>query len=129
MAQIKYKLGNLGKEVYSTDETVIGTWIDGKTIYRKCIVNNGSFSEQGTVLPVDLSNVDRIIEFHGTGIFNSLYEFNINFSNGYSPGAAFRFGVFKDIQSNTLNLIFETASTPKSLTKTFVFMDYTKKTE
>ena len=37
MAQIKYNLGNLGKEVYSTDETVIGTWIDGKPIYRKVI--------------------------------------------------------------------------------------------
>ena len=129
MATVKYNLGNLGKEVYSTDETVIGTWVDGKTIYRKCIVNNGSFSEPGTVLPVDLSNVDRIIEFHGTGIFSSLYEFNINFSNGYSSGAAFRFGVFKDLQSNTLTLIFETASAPHSLTKTFVFMDYTKKIE
>ena len=129
MAQIKYNLGNLGKEAYSTDETAIGTWIDGKTIYRKCIVNNGSFSEQITVSPVDLSNVDRIIEFHGTGIFSSLYEFNINYSYGYSSGAAFRFGVFKDLPSNTLNLIFETSSTPKSLTKAFVFMDYTKKTE
>ena len=37
MAQIKYKLGNLGKEKYSTDETAIGTWIDGKTIYRTSI--------------------------------------------------------------------------------------------
>ena len=128
MAQIKYNLGDLGKEVYSTDETVIGTWVDGKTIYRKCIVNNGSFSES-VALPVDLSNVDRIIEFHGTGIFSSLYEFNINFSNGYSSGSSFRFGVFKDLPSNTLTLIFETASTPHSLTKAFVFMDYTKKTE
>ena len=129
MAQIKYNLGNLGAtEKYSTEEIAIGTWIDGKTIYRKCIVNNGSFSEP-VALPVDLSNVDRIIEFHGTGIFSSLYEFNINFSNGYSSGAAFRFGVFKDLPSNTLILMFETATTPKTLTKAFVFMDYTKKTE
>ena len=129
MAQIKYNLGNLGKEVYSTDETVIGTWIDGKTIYRKCIVKNGSFSEHSTVLPVDLSNVDRIIEFHGTGIFSSLYEFNINFSNGYSPGASYRFGVYRSLTDNTLNIIFETGQAPQSMTKTFVFMDYTKKTE
>ena len=32
MAQIKYNLGDLGKEAYSADETAIGTWIDGKTI-------------------------------------------------------------------------------------------------
>ena len=128
MAQIKYNLGNLGKEVYSTDETAIGTWIDGKTIYRKCIVNNGSFSEP-VALPVDLSNVDRIIEFHGTGIFSSLYEFNINFSNGYSHGSSYRFGVYRYLTDNTLNLIFETDQAPQSLTKVFIFMDYTKKTE
>ena len=40
MAQIKYNLGDLGTEVYSTNETVIGTWIDGKPIYRKVIYNN-----------------------------------------------------------------------------------------
>lgn len=38
MAQIKYNLGNLGKEVYSTDETIIGTWIDGKPLYRKVLL-------------------------------------------------------------------------------------------
>ena len=129
MATVKYNLGNLGKEVYSTDETAIGKWIDGKTIYRKCIVNNGSFSEPGTVLPVDLSNVDRIIEFHGTGTFNTGHEFNINFSNGYSPGSSYRFGAYRSLTDNTLNIIFKTGQAPQSMTKTFVFMDYTKKTE
>lgn len=129
MATVKYNLGNLGKEVYSTDETAIGTWIDGKTIYRKCIVNNGSFSDMSTVLPVDLSNVDRIIEFHGTGIFNSIHEFNINYSYGYSSGASYRFGVYRSLTYNTLNLIFEASTPPINLTKAFVFMDYTKKTE
>ena len=38
MAQIKYNLGDLGKEKYSTDETVIGTWVDGKPIYRKVLL-------------------------------------------------------------------------------------------
>ena len=39
MAQIKYNLGNVKNEVnYSTDEQVIGTWIDGKPLYRKVVV-------------------------------------------------------------------------------------------
>ena len=125
MAQIKYNLGDLGAtEVYSTNETAIGTWIDGKTIYRKCIVNNGSGSGTAITLSVDLSNVDRIIEFHGTGIFDSLYELNINYS--YS---SFNFCVYRSLSDNTLYLVFDTSATPKSLTKAFVFMDYTKKTE
>ena len=40
MAQIKYNLGNLSKEKYSTDEIVIGEWIDGKPLYRKVHYNN-----------------------------------------------------------------------------------------
>ena len=38
MAQIKYNLGNLITEKYSTDEIVIGKWIDGKPIYRKVLL-------------------------------------------------------------------------------------------
>ena len=38
MAQIKYNLGNLVAEKYSTNETVIGTWIDSKPIYRKVLL-------------------------------------------------------------------------------------------
>ena len=121
MAQIKYKLGNLGKEVYSTNETAIGTWIDGKTIYRKCIVNNGSFSNGNTTLPVDLSNVDRIIEFHGTGKFGSDYELNVN----YSDGGSYHFAVYKRLKNNVLAL----EAGPSAVTKVFIFMDYTKITE
>lgn len=32
----KCKTNSLIKEVYSTQETVVGKWIDGKTLYRKC---------------------------------------------------------------------------------------------
>ena len=51
--------------VYTLGEQVVGKWIDGKSIYRRCIVNNGSFSDS-SALSVDLSNVDRIIDYHGT---------------------------------------------------------------
>lgn len=62
-------------EVYSTEETRIGTWINGKPLYRKVFiipafnVNNDSLFTIGTVLNVDkvcrsdgelvISNVDR----------------------------------------------------------------------
>lgn len=48
MAQVKALIGNIkgpaGKDgnenqIYSTDETVIGKWIDGKPLYRKIIEN------------------------------------------------------------------------------------------
>lgn len=35
------------KQVYSTDEQVIGTWVDGKPIYRKCYIHqfNGTYDD------------------------------------------------------------------------------------
>lgn len=51
---------------YSTEEQAVGTWIDGKPIYRKTfqletelVVNavNSACSE----IPIDITNVDRII--------------------------------------------------------------------
>ena len=41
MATIKTLIGNLkssANDIYSTNETVIGTWIDGKPIYRKVVI-------------------------------------------------------------------------------------------
>lgn len=66
MAQIKYNLGDLGKEVYSTNETVIGTWIDGKPLYRKVIDLNcptcprdGTYADANT--DISSLNIDYIM--------------------------------------------------------------------
>ena len=45
MAQVKALIGNIkGKDgenfsIYSTNEQVVGKWINGKPIYRKCFKN------------------------------------------------------------------------------------------
>ena len=118
MAQIKYNLGDLGKEVYSTNETVIGTWIDGKTIYRRCVANNVSGSGMSVTLYVDLSNVDKIIEFHGTGILGSV-ELPLHYSDA---------GTYFDIyrSGGTLTIAIRDSGRSATLTKAFIFMDYTK---
>lgn len=66
MAQIKYNLGNLSTEKYSTDEQVIGEWIDGKPLYRKVINLNcptcqteGTFADAKT--DVSSLNIDYIM--------------------------------------------------------------------
>lgn len=63
MATIKTLIGNLKSstyDVYSTNETVIGTWCDKKPIYRKTI-QLSSF-KSGTVF---LTNVDTLINVFG----------------------------------------------------------------
>ncbi len=54
------------QEVYSTEETRIGTWIDGKPLYRKCVEFTASVANAWTnVLPLipnaDMKMVDAFI--------------------------------------------------------------------
>ena len=73
MAQIKYNLGNVKSgDNYSTNETVIGTWINGKPLYRKVVVIDNP--SNGTTFSID--NIDEPInviwkQAHPTGVFFS----------------------------------------------------------
>ena len=71
MAQVKALIGNIkgkaGKDgsenqIYSTDEQVIGKWINGKPIYRKVFSLNKKVSEgQDISTGCKLDNVDILI--------------------------------------------------------------------
>ena len=72
MAQIKYNLGDLGKEVYSTDEIVIGEWINGKPLYRKVVV----IDNPSEGMTFSIANIDEPInviwkQAHPTGVYFS----------------------------------------------------------
>ena len=76
MAQVKALIGNIkgkagekGKDgsenqIYSYDETSIGTWIDGKPIYRKSFNYTAT---TGEVFVADLSslNIDTVCHMYG----------------------------------------------------------------
>lgn len=53
------------KDFYSTSEIVIGTWIDGKPIYRKVIAYTVSESATSAAIPTGISNMKFLI--HGYG--------------------------------------------------------------
>jgi hypothetical protein len=49
---------------YSTDERVVGTWVDGRTVYEKTLYNAGGVS--GTLnIPHNITNLDIIISCEG----------------------------------------------------------------
>jgi hypothetical protein len=58
------------EEVYSTEEVKIGTWIDGKTLYRKTIISNFElpFVTQVTSYNIDhnISNIDKVVHVEMT---------------------------------------------------------------
>lgn len=77
-----YPYQNLdGQEVYSTSEIKIGTWIDGKPLYRKTtyissLPNNTSIDYQHSI-----SNIATITNFYGV-ITSGSGRYNINYYNG-----------------------------------------------
>ena len=49
---------------YSTEEQVVGTWIDGKTLYQKTITSSDaiSFNNWGNIVDVSSLNIDEFVE-------------------------------------------------------------------
>ena len=68
MAQIKYNLGNVKNEVnYSTNEQVVGTWINGKPIYRKVVVIDNP--SNGMTIPI--ADIDEPINISCKQVYDS----------------------------------------------------------
>lgn len=48
------------ENIFSSEETVIGRWKDGKTLYRKVITINGLSTSTIKSIPYNIENVDKI---------------------------------------------------------------------
>ena len=107
---------------YSTDEQVVGTWIDGSTIYEKTIVEkNISYQTSSTDYILDtISNVDEVVEITGT-ITNSAktIKHELPYINDTSKSTAVRF----DVPSG--NILLRSSDTWSSL-DVIVTIRYTK---
>lgn len=53
------------KEIYSTEEQVIGTWIDGKPIYRKIFTGVSIMNQENAVMKNPAENVDTVVNAYG----------------------------------------------------------------
>jgi hypothetical protein len=67
------------RNVYSTEEKIVGTWINGKDIYRKTMVVNVAANTTGKV---DLSAID-----YETIWFNQAATFNVYGTSTVTTGA------------------------------------------
>lgn len=82
----------VGPEIYSTSEQVIGSWIDGKPIYRKVIqylpqISNGSYST--TDIPHNISNLKTIVRcdaFFEIADNTRTYPLPVNLQSGLAAG-------------------------------------------
>lgn len=51
---------------FSTAETIVGTWVDGRTIYRKCFVIGQLANATSTTKAHGITNLDRPVRLYGT---------------------------------------------------------------
>ena len=115
MAQIKYNLGNVKNgNNYSTDEQVVGTWINGKPLYRKVVV----IDNPSRGMTFSIANIDEPInviwkQAHPTGVF---------FSYNYD-GSSMSIVSFNSISKN-----FEITLQGAFNGKIVVIVEYTKTT-
>lgn len=57
---------------YSTEEQVVGTWINGKPLYQKCFIGNlPSATNWQTIANTKIDNVDEITNINGIAKYNS----------------------------------------------------------
>ena len=108
---------------YSTDEQIVGTWIDGKSLYEKTIELSQTISKQATDIPLGIdSTIMNIIDYdiickYDTSIVKTGF---ITYDNTYMFGTL--------IDKN--NLIFRCNSNIVGRTYNFtIILKYTKTTD
>ena len=100
---------------YSTEEQVIGIWVDGKPLYRRVVIA----SNIGTATTINLPNIKTIINFGG--YFSSGESvFPVNMPLGeYGHTACF-------LNTNTSNLHIDSSY---NIDGGYVILEYTKTTD
>lgn len=111
---------------YSTDEQIVGKWINGKPLYRKVIkttmaetLSNGTYvnKDVGTGFNIDFGYVAKAILISGTQHMLLPYINNA----GYSTKCF--------IDKNGSNLILANGNSTFSNCETYVIIEYTKTTD
>lgn len=108
---------------FSTDEKVIGTWIDGKPLYQKT-VDCGSLPANSTKdVPHNISNIDKIVCSYGTCVNSNDKTLPLPYVNNGNLS----YGV--QLEVNKTNVHFETKISGLSDYYAYITLRYTKTTD
>lgn len=106
---------------YSTTETAVGTWTDGKTIYRKVITHTTALPSGNTNIAHGITNLGMITNFRA-----NYYTASGNVrSDQYVSN---NYYVFVNGINDTNVTINVSASYNNSFTKTIIVLEYIKST-
>lgn len=130
MGQIKYNLGNLANDFYSTTETVVGQWIDGKPIYRivlettipECKTNGTAVT---TIYSYD-SNINVVTSIRAIYYKENNYYWSSEYTS--TSGSSI---VTSPVYYNTVSrgIIMSNNSIGWNDAKAYIILEYTKTTD
>ena len=100
---------------YSLEEQIIGKWIDGKILYRKCFSKTNVST--GSTNVGNISNLENVITIRGAGL-----TANVDVWMPVSNETASNDYLFVEIRDNNINVRSEVAN----WRKVFVIVEYTK---
>lgn len=109
---------------YSTEEKVVGTWIDGKPIYE-CVLTVGSVTA-GSVghVPFSRTNIDEILDCQGFGRDNNNNWFLL--SRAHPSQFKYQIGIYYNYPDNEFSIEM---GTEINISKGYIIVRYTKTTD
>ena len=76
--------GGSSGHTYSEDEQIVGTWIDGRSIYEKTLTSSDSYGDTFNYIPHGVTNFDQLLEYFGYCTYGSSDKMNIPSIRGTS---------------------------------------------
>ena len=113
---------------YSTNEQVIGTWIDGKPVYQKTLVYNQTFGA-GTITRVNngVSNLKEYISITGTAFRKDGSNYHI--PSSYYANASWNMDVTDARETSLAVQVGSSYTGNYAIVKLYVTIQYTKTTD
>lgn len=107
---------------YSTEEQVIGKWINGKLLYRK-VLNVGNVTEQKTYITHNIANLGKLVNLYGTCNRNDNVQQTI--PANYTNWEIYLY----DVSSIEVTIYFSANQWNKNPYDIVIVMEYTKTTD
>ena len=131
MATIKTLIGNLKSstyDVYSTNETVVGKWIDGKPIYRKVVkLPNQTSNNQKITKDLSDLNIDSVLRCNGFAYYKTAGTGHNLMSFPYTEASNAVIGCgYLASEKNVVFIAYDFTFTFEDIT---VIIEYTKTTD
>ena len=113
------------KDRYSMDETVVGTWVDGRNIYRRVFHLDGPYYNEDASIPLSFNDdIDNTINLTGTAKA-ARNGTTIEISTQYQSTDNL-FAVYRNINSGTL---LASCACNYTITNINIIMEYIKKSD